>query len=89
MNINFISLCLIPIVSFIHSRESYLTIRNNFLKFYLKLENYRLKHFFHRISNTVNKIHYCTIDKFYHVSYKYYTLTESEKDLLEAVMIFI
>jgi hypothetical protein len=89
MHINFITLCLIPIVSFIHSRDNYLTVRNNFLKFYLKLENYRLKYFFHRISNCVNKIHYYTIDKFYDISYKYYTLTENEKDLLEALTIFI
>lgn len=73
----------------IRSRESLLLIRNNFLRYCFKLENSRLQKILYHLSNSLYTIHCKSLDKYYDISYKYYALTENEKELLEAVMFFI
>ena len=73
----------------VSSRESYLIIRNNFMKFCLKLENYRLKQIINNIGYNLHKMHYTSLDKLYDLSYRYYTLTYDEKELLEGILFLL
>ena len=82
-------LLIISLFYFVNSRESYLILRNNFLKFSLKLENYRLKQILNNVGNNLQTLHYLSLEKFYNLSYKYYALTHDEKELLEGLMFFL
>ena len=76
-------------ISNTESRECLLYVRNNFLRYYFNIENYKFQKVLHGISNTLFKIHYITVDKCYDWSIKYYSLTNDEKELLEAITFFI
>ena len=80
---------LIGLFYFVNSRESYLIMRNNFLKFCLKIENYKLKQIINKVALDFQKIHYNSLESVYNVSYKYYTLSSDELELLEGIMFFI
>jgi hypothetical protein len=84
-----LSVFFIYLLNYVRSRESLLVVRNNFLRYCLKMENNRLQKILHNLSNSLYLIHCKSLEKYYDISYKYYALTENEKELLEAVMIFI
>jgi hypothetical protein len=85
---NFI-IILISLFYCVSSRESYLIIRNNFLKYSLKLQNYRLNKIINNIGYKLHTMHCASLDKLYNISYKYYTLTYDEKELLEGILFLL
>ena len=70
---------------FINAKDSYLVIRNKFLKFVLKLDNYRTKRILNNIGKQIDTMHYGTIMKIYNISYKYNTLTYDEQELFQNI----
>jgi hypothetical protein len=76
-------------LDYVRSRESLLVVRNNFLRYCFKVENRRLQKILYNLSNNLYFIHCKSLEKYYDISYKYYALTENEKELLEAVMFFV
>ena len=85
---NFI-IILISLFYCVSSRESYLIIRNNFLKFSLKVQNYRLNKIINNIGYKLHTMHCSSLDKLYNISYKYYTLTYDENELLEGILFLL
>jgi hypothetical protein len=67
------------------TRNDYLFIRNNYLKKYFMIKNQNLKktinYFSHKIDNIYNKY----LNVYHYLSFKYYTLTEDESLLIEAI----
>jgi hypothetical protein len=72
-----------------NARESYLILRNSFLKFNLKLQNYHLRQILNNLSNNINKIHLLTLDRYYNYTFKYHSLSYENKELLDTMSLFI
>ena len=74
---------------FVNAKDSYLLIRNKFLKFFLKLDNYRTKQIFNNIGIQIDNMHYGAINKLCNISYKYYTLSYDEQELIQNIGFFL
>jgi hypothetical protein len=71
-----------------YASECYLQTKNNFMKFYLKLDNFYLKNIFIKLGCSIDKIQSITCNKIYNLSYKYNTLSYEEKEMLEVIGFF-
>jgi hypothetical protein len=85
---NYIILLFICLSSSVHANHCYIFTKNNFMKFYLKLENYYLK-MLNEFGCRIDSIHTFTCNKINSLSYKYNTLSYEEKELLELIGFFI
>lgn len=73
----------------IYANECYLLTKNNFMKFYLKLENYYLKKMLNEFGCRIDKVHNFACNKINSLSYKYNTLSYEEKEMLDVIGFFI
>jgi hypothetical protein len=76
-------------LSSVHTNHSYIFTKNNFIKFYLKLENYYLKKMLNEFGCKIDKIHTFTCNKINSLSYLYNSLSYEEKEMLEVIGFFI
>lgn len=82
-------ICFILFWKCINAKDPYLGIRNNFLNFFLRLENYHVKKIFHNIGKYIDNSHYKSIGTLSNISCKYNTLSYEEQELLQAINFFI
>jgi hypothetical protein len=73
----------------ISANGCYLLTKNNFMKFYLKLENYYLKKILNDFGCSIDKLHTLTCNQINSLSIKYNTLSYEEKEMLEVIGFFL
>jgi hypothetical protein len=73
----------------INANGCYILTKNNFMKFYLKLENYYFKKILNNVGCRIDNLHSFTCNKINSLSIRYNTLSYEEKEMLEAINFFL
>lgn len=86
---SFIILLFFSLSSSVLTNHCYIFTKNNFMKFYLKLENYYLKKILNDFGCSIDNLHTLTSNKINNLSFRYNTLSHEEKEMLELIGFFI
>jgi hypothetical protein len=78
-------------IKYVYSEQSYLRFRNSFLRIYIannrkeKISEYTHK-IYEKTKNKLYGFHQYTITKYYDMNLFYNTLTDDERDLIDAII---